>query len=85
MDEPFKDECPEGCNLCLYGLIWTTPRRIVPSGQHLQDLEGQIHAETTSRLPHQSEEAWRANLPRQTHPEVCIGAASAACQVTFDL
>ncbi len=53
-------------NLYLYGLICTSPRRIVPSGKDLQDLEGQIRAETTSRHPHQLEEARRADVPHRT-------------------
>ncbi len=55
-------------NLYLYNLICTTLRRIVPSRPHLQHLEGQIRAETTSRDPHQSEEARRADAPHRTRP-----------------
>lgn len=52
-------------NLCLSSLICTTLRRIVPSRQQQQHLEGQIRAETTSRHSHPSEEAWPSNMPHQ--------------------
>ena len=57
--------CPVPPNLYLYSLTCTTLRRIVPSRQHLQHLEGQIRA-AASILGHAPD---CSNLRRQHEME----------------
>lgn len=58
--------CPP--NSCLCGRDLRSPCRSLPSGQHLQNLEGQIRAEATSRHPHCLEEVRWTDASHRTRP-----------------